>query len=77
MEQLQNTLYDPSFEQSTDFTGYIKDIITISNINIKVYIKGFDEFIIVKDSSSIFSSTEPNLVKAFYEYYQLYKKNNN
>ena len=76
-EPLLSCKYDPSFEQSTDFTGYIKDIITISNINIKVYIKGFDEFIIVKDSSSIFSSTEPNLVKAFYEYYQLYKKNNN
>ena len=34
-------------------------------MTIKVYIKDFDKFIIIKDGSLIFSSTEPNLVKAF------------
>lgn len=70
---LLNYKYDSSFEQKTDFTGYIKDEIQICNMTIKVYIKNFDKFIIIKDGSLIFSSTEPNLVKAFNEYYHLYK----
>ena len=65
-----NIQYNPSFERETDLSNYIIDTITINNITVKIYIKEYSEFIIIKDNTTILSTTEPSLVKAFIEYYK-------
>ena len=67
---LLNIQYNPAFENETDLSNYITDTITVNNITVKIHIKEYSEFIIIKDSSTILSTTEPNLVKAFLEYYK-------
>lgn len=66
---LFNIQYNPPFEHKTDLSKYISDNITVNNITVKIYIKEC-EFIIIKDSTTILSTTEPSLVKAFIEYYK-------
>lgn len=67
---LLNIQYNPSFENETDLSSYITDTITINNISVKIYIKEYNEFIIIKDNSMVLRTTEPSLVKAFIEYYK-------
>lgn len=73
---LLNIQYNPSFEHENDLSKYITDNITINNIPVKIYLKEYSEFIIIKDNTTILSTKEPSLVKAFIEYYKCSFNNN-
>ena len=67
---LLNIQYNPAFEHENDLSEYIIDTITVNNITVKIYIKEYSEFIIIKNNTMVLSTTEPILVKAFMEYYK-------
>ncbi len=67
---LLNIQYNPSFEHENDLSEHITGTITVNNITVKIYIKEYSEFFIIKDDTVVLSTTEPSLVKAFIEYYK-------